>query len=433
MKRMRAAIIGGGIIGCSIAYSLTRKGIDVTVIDRLGAVGHGSTSASSAIIRCFYSVPEMIAVANEGAKTWLNWPDFIGPINDDLISFERPGMLFIPPVVDASTDTTVMEMRRLGIRVEFLSGSELKTRFPFLETSSLYPPRRHDDENFFVLSGNPISGAIYEADAGYVVSPGLAALNFRSAGEREGVAFLMGREVITIGHEDSGTYTLQLSDGSVSECDILINAAGPHSAVINKMAGVTLPLTTKPLRQEVHAIDNPLFNAGESSGVPIVGDMESGVYWRPDRADQDLIIGSTEPECDELEWIDDPDNYETNLTERWWQNQSYRLMKRFPQVRQTPARGIAALYDVTVDDWYPIVDRTDRPGYFICIGTSGSSFKTSPVLGQLLADIIEFNINGHDSDQESFDFKLAYTGHSVNATFLSRNRGNLNSSGTVMG
>jgi len=430
---MRAAIIGGGIIGCSIAYSIARKGFDVTVIDRLGAVGHGSTSASSAIIRCFYSVPEMIAVANEGAKTWINWAEFIGPIDDDLISFERPGMLFIPPTVDASAAATVKEMRRLGIRVEILSANELKSRFPFLETSSLYPPRKHDDENFFAVNDQPIAGAIYEADAGYVVSPGLAALNFRSAGEREGGTFLMRREVISISHEDSGSYTLQLSDGSVSECDILINAAGPHSAVINKMAGITLPLTTKPLRQEVHAIDNPLFKAGDRSGVPIVGDMESGVYWRPDRADQDLIIGSTEPECDELEWIDDPDNYETNLTEHWWQNQSYRLMKRFPQARQTPARGIAALYDVTVNDWYPIVDRTDLPGYFICIGTSGSSFKTSPVLGQLLADIIEFNVNGNNSDQESFDFNLAFTGHSVGSAFLSRNREILTSSGTVMG
>jgi sarcosine oxidase subunit beta len=430
---VRATIIGGGIIGCSIAYSLAKKGFKVTVVDRLGAVGHGSTSFSSAIVRCFYSVPEMIAMANEGAHVWANWPDFIGPIDNDLITFKRPGMLFIPPSFDDSIHATVQAMRKLGIRVNTYSATELKSRFPFLDTTSLYPPRQATDEAFFNRDDKPLAGAVFEEDAGYVVSPDLAALNFRAAGEREGASFLMHRNVLRIQHEDAGHYTLHLADGTHLESDLVVNAAGPHSGVVNRMAGAILPLTTRPLRQEVHALENPLYNPVQPGQVPVVADMESGVYWRPDRGDQDLLVGSTEPECDELQWIDDPDAYETNVTASWWQNQSYRLMQRFPAVTQTPARGIAALYDVTVDDWYPIVDRTDLPGYFVCIGTSGSSFKTSPVLGRLLADIIEFTVNGHDPDREKMDFKLPYSGHRINPAFLSRNRQALQSSGTVIG
>ncbi len=430
---MRTTIIGGGIIGCSIAYSLAKKGFQVTVVDRLGAVGHGSTSSSSAIIRCFYTVPEMIALANEGAHVWANWSDFIGPIAGDLIVFKRPGMLFIPPAIDEGVRSTVREMQKLGIRVSSLSAGELKSRFPFLETTSLYPPRQATDENFFNRSDKPLAGAVFEEEAGYIVSPDLAALNFRAAGEREGVKFRMHREVLSIEHDDGGTYRLQLSDNTLLESDLVVNAAGPHSASINKMAGVALPLTTRPLRQEVHALDNPLYRPLSGGGVPVVADMESGVYWRPDRAERDLLVGSTEPECDELQWVENPDAYDTNVTSSWWQNQSFRLMQRFPAVTQTPARGLAALYDVTVDDWYPIVDRTDLPGYFVCIGTSGSSFKTSPVLGRLLAEIIEFTVNGRDPDQEAMDFHLPYTRQRINPAFLSRNRQVLQSSGTVLG
>ena len=51
-------------------------------------------------------------------------------------------------------------------------------------------------------------------------------------------------------------------------------------------------------------------------------------------------------------------------------------------------KGVVSLYDVTVQDWYPIADKTDQPGYYVCIGTSGSSFKTAPVLGSLVARIV---------------------------------------------
>lgn len=108
-------------------------------------------------------------------------------------------------------------------------------------------------------------------------------------------------------------------------------------------------------------------------------------------------------------------------------------MQRFPEVQQSPARGIAALYDVSTADWYPIVNKTGRDGYFVCIGTSGSSFKTSPVLGQLMAKIIEDWANGIDTDRESSKFKLQNTGNLIDAAFLSRNREHLASGGNVIG
>jgi sarcosine oxidase subunit beta len=94
---------------------------------------------------------------------------------------------------------------------------------------------------------------------------------------------------------------------------------------------------------------------------------------------------------------------------------------------------VAALYDVTVRDWYPIVDRTGLPGYYVCIGTSGSSFKTSPVLGRLMAEIIERCEAGQDTDENPIQLQLPYVGISVDTRFLSRNRGQIRTTGTVIG
>ncbi|HJN50278.1 MAG: FAD-dependent oxidoreductase [Pseudomonadales bacterium] len=430
---MRITIIGAGVVGCSIALALRRLGMDVTVVDKLGAVGHGSTSASCAIVRRYYSEPGMIALANEGAHVWADWENFLGPIDDDKIVFPRPGMLFIPPEIDAEVRAIVAEMHRLNIKVSILDVEEVRERFSYLDTSSNFPPLPPDHEAFFESRGREIEGAVFEEDAGYVVSPGLATQNLRDAGERDGVHFQLNREVQRIDKRDDGKFELRTEDGASIESEVLVNAAGPHSSIINRLAGVKLALTTRPLRQEVHTLRNPLSNGSTASPLLIVGDMDSGVYWRPEGGGRDIIVGSTEPDCDALDWVDDPDDYDDEISEPYWRRQSMRLMQRFPEVKLGPARGLSALYDVTVEDWYPIVDRTDLPGYYLCIGTSGSSFKTSPVLGQLLAEVIGACESGRDVDQNPIQMKLRYTGYTVDTSFLSRNRGVIQSSGTVIG
>ncbi len=429
---MRATIIGGGVIGCAVAWELRKLGFDVVVLERNGAVGHGSTSASCGIVRRFYSQPGMIAMAHEGANIWADWDNHIGPIPDQRIVFHRPGMLFIPPRIDDQVRDIVAQMRKLGIEASILSPEETARRFPFLRTESFYPPRRVDDEDFFESGKRPIEGAVFEEGAGYVVSPDLATQNLRSAGEREGVRFLLNHEVRSI-ESAPGRFRVIASNGVEIESETLINAAGPHSSVINRMAGVELPLEIRPLRREVHLLDNPLFEPEQGSPVPVVGDLDGGVYCRPESGGRNLVVGSTDPECDRLDWIDDPDHFGDLVTEPYWERQSLRLMKRIPALRQGPRRGVAALYDVTVADWYPVVDRTELPGYYVCVGTSGSSFKTAPVLGALMARIVKECENGRDLDRQPLQFDLPRSGVRVDVSFLSRHRGRLRSTGTVIG
>jgi sarcosine oxidase subunit beta len=430
---MKVCIIGGGVVGCSTALELRRHGCEVIVIDRNGDVGHGSTSASCAIVRRFYSQPGMIAMAHEALHIWVDWRTYLGPIDDDLAVLQQPGMLFIPPTVDDGVRTIVAEMKKLDIAVSLLSPDDVAKRFPFLDIASQFPPQPVDTPGFFESTGSRIAGAVFEEDAGYVVSPGLATQNLRLAAERDGVQFLLNHEVTRIMSLDSGGFRVEFANDDTVKCDVVVNIAGPHSTQVNQMAGVRLPLETRALRREVHALANPQHAAADGVQVPVVGDINSGIYFRPEAGGRELIVGTTDPDCDESEWIADPDDFNESVSDPYYQRQCLRLMKRFPDVRLSPARGVAALYDVTVRDWYPIVDRTDLPGYYVCIGTSGSSFKTAPVLGRLVTEIIDACESGRDVDNDPVILKLPRAGTSVDTRFLSRLRGDIESSGSVIG
>jgi len=433
MLHMKALVIGAGVVGCSVALELRRCGWEVDVLDKNGDAGHGSTSASCGIVRRFYSQPGMIAMAHESASIWADWAGYLGPIDDNLARFHRPGMLFIPPRIDDATHRTVSEMTRLGIAARVLSADEVAELCPFLETASQHPAKPVDDPEFFEPTGRRIEGAVFEEDAGYVVSPGVATQNLRRAGERESVRFLLNTLAVGVERTATGTFSTETGDGTLLGSDVVINVAGPHSGHVNRLAGVELPLETRALRREVHLLKNPRFEEGGDEPLPIVGDLDNGIYFRPEGGGRDILVGSTEPACDEPEWIDDPDDFDHGVTELYRERQCLRLMKRFPEVGYGAARGLGALYDVTLLDWYPIADKTDLPGYFVCIGTSGSSFKTAPVLGRLMAGLVEAQRDGRDTDVQPFLLDLPRIGASVDASFLSRLRTPNRSTGTVIG
>jgi sarcosine oxidase subunit beta len=427
------AIVGAGVIGCSIGLELRRRGYDVSVIDRNGEVGHGTTSASCGVVRRYYSQPGMIAMAHEAAQIWADWSRYLGPVQEDLAVFHRPGMLFILPRVDETVHTLLAEMRRVGIKASLLTCEEVRERFPYLDTGSHFPARPVSDPAFLEPSERPIAGAIFEEDSGYVVSPGIATSNLRRAGEREGVRFLMNTRVRTIRPGGARRLVVETETRGSIEADVVVNASGPHSGIVNEMAGVRLPLETRPLRREVHVLANPLYGQPEGARVPVVGDVDGGVYFRPETGGRDLVIGSTDPECDVHEFVADPDDYGDRITDLYRERNCLRAMQRFPAMRLGPPRGVASLYDVTVRDWYPIVDKTDLPGFYVCIGTSGSSFKTAPVLGRLTTELIECGEEGRDTDKQPLVFDLPRIGVSVDTRFLSRHRGEMQTTGTVIG
>lgn len=110
-----------------------------------------------------------------------------------------------------------------------------------------------------------------------------------------------------------------------------------------------------------------------------------------------------------------------------------RLARRVPEfgVPHRPT-GLAALYDVA-DDWVPIYDRSDLPGYFMACATSGNQFKNAPLAGQLMRAIIDAEAEGRNHDEEPVEFIGRRTGRAIRLAAFSRLRSQAVTSGTVMG
>jgi glycine/D-amino acid oxidase-like deaminating enzyme len=429
-----AVVVGAGVIGCSTAFELARTGRRVIVVDRLGGPGQGSTSASSAVVRYNYSTAAGVAASWEAKHCWEKWADHLGGAHDGpLARFRRTGMVILD--VDIAPRARFLRLfDEAAIPYEEWDAATLTERLPGIDVGRYWPPKRLDDEAFWADVSQQV-GAVFTPDAGFIDDPQLAAINLADAAQRQGVDFRFHQQVTAVRRDGERVAGVELADGSCIDAPVVVNIAGPWSSAFNRLAGVGADFTvsTRPMRQEVHHVTAPAgFNNGDALG-PTIADLDLGTYIRASAGDG-MLIGGTEPECDPLQWIDDPDEANPNPTVPVFEAQVTRAARRFPDL-QVPAapRGIAGVYDVT-DDWTPIYDRTELDGFYVAIGTSGNQFKNAPVSGRFMAAIITAVEAGHDHDVQPVQYVGEHTGMTVDLGAFSRKRPvNEESSGTVMG
>ena len=123
----------------------------------------------------------------------------------------------------------------------------------------------------------------------------------------------------------------------------------------------------------------------------------------------------------------DPDSYFDSFTEQWTL-QTLRAAQRFPDLAiPNTARGTVGIYDVS-EDWIPIYDRTEIDGYFVAIGTSGNQFKNAPLIGEVMAQIIE---RGDQHDTSPASLSLQHIQREIDLGFFSRHRTVQNLSGVL--
>lgn len=228
------------------------------------------------------------------------------------------------------------------------------------------------------------------------------------------------------------SWAVTLDDGDVLEGAVVVNAAGPWSTGLNRLAGIGADFTVKvaPVRQEVHHVPAP---SSLPAGFPVVADADLGIYIRGESGGN-LLIGGTEPACDPLEWIDDPDAANPHPTTERFEAQVFRGARRLPDLAvPNRPRGIAGVYDAS-DDWTPVYDRTEADGYYVAMGTSGNRFKNAPLIGSLMTTLIDGIANGADHDAQPLTYTAPHTGHVIDLGAFSRRRPpNAASSGTVLG
>src|SRR6516162_2848915 len=350
-------IIGGGVIGTSLAFSLARRRAGRVLLLEKSYLGAGSSGKSGAIVRQHYSNRLTAAMARQSLRVFERFHVIVGgpPV------FTRAGMVIVVNDRDrAGLDANIAMQQELGIDVRLVSA---------LELADIDPNARLADDEV----------AAYESEAGYVESVQVVA-SYANAARGLGADILQGVEVRDIVIEKGMAVGVETNEGRYN-CGILILATGPWAAQLGRAAGVTLPV--QPCRTQVALFRRPV---DSSRRVAIYGDFVQGLYFKPTHGEM-IHAGSVAGE--EINNPVDPDHYNEAADGDWLPQVRQRLSRRYPAMHRGYGRGgFAALYAIT-PDWHPILDCTPGlEGVYCAVGFSGHGFKMSPVVGQLTAELI---------------------------------------------
>jgi len=443
-KKYDAIIIGAGVIGAPIAYELCKMGYKTLSVDKLSDAGEGSTAGSCAIVRAHYSTADGVAMAYEGFKYWLDWANYLDNVQDEkgLARYMNTGSILLKSE-GHDWEKVQKNYDEVGVKYEEWDNEKIKEMVPPVDLHKFWPVRRPEDPAFFDDASEMLGGAIFCPEGGYVNDPALSAHNIMRAAEAKGGTFLFNAEVVDIRSEGGKVVGIALKDGTLIDAPIVVNVGGPHSYKINQMAdGVWegCNIKTKALRHEVMYCPSPENYNYLDDGYHM-SDGDIGCYVRPEVGNT-FLIGSEDPECDPQEWVDPDEFYagrgghgiDNQLTEEQWKAQCYRLGKRIPSLKvPNEPKGVVDLYDCS-DDWIPIYDKSDLGGFYMAIGSSGNQYKNAPVVGLMMAQLIDACEKGLDHDKAPYQFSYKYTGRTMDVGFFSRKREiNYNSSFSVNG
>ncbi len=421
-RRYDAIVVGAGIIGAAIAFELSKRGYRTLNVDKLPASGYGSTSNSCAIVRAHYSTYDGVAMAYEGFGYWKDWAGYLDADDErgHALYMQSGTVLFM---LEGGHHEKVLPLfDQVGVPYEVWGNATMAERVPFFEHGTHGEPTRPEDDRFWADPEGELVGGLFTPDSGYVSDPQLATHNLQRAAEAKGGTFMFSAEVTAVRQAGGRVAGITLADGTEVDTPVVVNVAGPHSFVINKMAGVydSMNIKTKALRHEVHHVPSPAGIDFEREGLH-TSDSDLAIYVRPESGNN-ILIGSEDPPCDPQVWVDDPDDYDNVVSDEQWNAQVLRLARRMPSLGvPNEKKGIVDLYDVS-DDWIPIYDRTDLDGFYVAIGSSGNQFKNAPVAGHCMAELIHAVENGHDHDADPVVVTGVYTGLEMDMGFYRRNR-----------
>ena len=432
-KSFDAIIIGAGVIGSAIGFELSKKGYKTLNLDSNPTSGYGSTAASCAIIRVHYSTFDGCALAYEGYHYWKDWENYLGCMDEKgLAKFIECGCMIYKTEANQYLKKVIQRANELNIPYKEWDPKDIKVNLPIVDTHKFGPVKLPADPNFGKHNDNNLKGSVFFPTAGYINDPQLSAHNLQRAAENKGAEFKFNSKIVKILQASGRVSGVGLEDGSIIHSKIVVNVAGPHSMKINQMAGVEedMNIKTKALKVEVSHVEPPKDFDYEKNAF-VVSDSDIGCYSRPETGNH-ILIGSEDPECDERIYVD-PDNWDDNFTDQW-NTQLYRQAQRYPNLPlSSKVKGVVSLYDVS-DDWIPIYDKSDLPGFYMAIGSSGNQYKNAPIAGVMMTKLIEACENGQNHDKESVKLDLKYINREIDIGFYSRNRTiNSESSMSVLG
>jgi len=369
-------VVGGGIIGMSIAYQIARRSpLQVVVLDKGTGLGEGSTGASAAITRQRYSRVENVRIARDANVVFRNWSDYTGLVGPRAV-FHPIGVLWMLEDDPAAVEADRARLAAEGIDVVVLDADGVHELFPALSTC-LEPFDLTGEVPHECRVGRAF---LLERDSGYFDPTGALA-DLAEAARNRGVDVRLHAEVVGVPVVGGRVRGVVLADGTRIDAGTVVNAAGPWCTRINAMAGLDLAWELVPTRVQVLYRDLP---PEVPRPLPVVGDGSGGIYFRPEAGDQQIIAGSILEE-DEREEAD-PDHYDLAADRSFVDVKIHALHHRIPSLphRGIPS-GMAGLYTVNRQDVLPVVGPTELEGFIVANGFSGHGFKESPMIGAMVA------------------------------------------------
>jgi sarcosine oxidase, subunit beta len=355
MQTADVVIIGGGIVGSSIAYNLTEQGCrNVVVIEREAHQGKGSTGKSMGGVRAQFSTPVNIQMSLYSIPFYASFDERLGYPG----GYRAQGYLFL-----ATSDahlrylaTNVEKQRAMGLTtVEKISVDEIAKRYPQLRT---------DD----VLGGN------FCSTDGFV-DPYSAMNGFMAKASENGARLWRGTEVTGINCDNEGVAGVQTSREGISTRKV-VNAAGAWAASIAKMVEIDLPV--EPLRRML--VPTEPFDEYPHS-APMTIDMSNGFHFRPEGLG--FLMAWNDPEETPGYKVD----FESTFLEKILERAANRV-PCFERVAVNPKKAWAGLYEMTPDH-HPILGPVpEAPGFFCANGFSGHGVMHAPATGKILSDLV---------------------------------------------
>jgi len=354
---MQTVVIGGGIIGLATAYELARKGSEITVFERSVIGGSGSSERSAGGIRLQFSTPSNVKLSLTSMKTWSN---FDAQFDFD-IGFRRMGYLFV------ARDRATADQFRANVTMQNELGVESQLIEPV--DFAKYAPG---------LNASPfIKGTYCGADA--LIDPHRALQGYARAAKEAGVTVRTETPVERIRQDATGQVRSVKTPEGTTAADYVVNAAGPWAREVAALADIELPLS---LNRHQIAVIEPEQKIPDSN--PLVVDMDTGVYFRPEQRG-DALLGGYLSEYDDEQH---PDNYATDIDLDWTQtvlSEAAEMTSFFgPEARVKS--GWAGLTTHTPDD-NPIIEES-APGVVNAVGFSGHGFQHAPAVGKVVASIV---------------------------------------------
>lgn len=377
-ERAEVVIVGGGIMGASLARALATRGVrDVLVLERR-TVASGASGKTGALLRQHYSNRPEATLAHLSLQTFKHWPEAIG--GD--CGYTGCGLIVTVPLTgpdDPNLDrlhANVALQQSLGVKTEVLSAADLQLLQPFA---------CFDD----------IVAAAYEAESGYVDAVA-ATRGMMDAAQARGVRLREGVTVTAL-RVTAGRVTGVMTDAGPVDAGTVVCVAGAWAAPLLATAGVSVPL--EPIRVQVAIVNRP--DAMPRAGTMAYVDTAAGIFcrdWGPNRT----MVGIGGGEFHE---VVDPDRYDERNDRAFPALALDYLAKRMPPMRAaTYLYGHAGLYDMTPDA-HPIIGAVDQvAGLYLAVGFSGAGFKKGPAVGQCLAELI---LDGRSEAVDLTPFRLA--------------------------